>query len=158
MTPLRARAPKGERVVSRVPRCRGTVTTVLGALTLTGVTALMTIEGATSGPVFTAFAKDVLAPTLRKGDVVVMDNLGAHKVADARDAIEAAGARLLFQPPYAPEVNPIEHTWSKVKNDVRKAEPRTVAALDKAIAAAADNVTPSDAVGWFGECGYQINR
>jgi transposase len=118
----------------------------------------MTVEGATSGNVFTAFVQNVLVPTLRKGNVVILDNLGAHKVADAREAIEAAGARLMFQPPYAPEVNPIELTWSKMKNDIRKAEPRTIEALDLAIAAAAAKVTPSDALGWFGECGYRNKR
>lgn len=160
MTPRRARAPAGQRVVGRVPRNRGIVTTVLGALTLAGITALMTIEGATSGQVFSAFVTQVLVPTLRKGDVVVMDNLGAHKVETAREAIEAAGARIIFQPPYSPDMNPIENGWSKVKNDVAKQEPRTIKDLDKAIAKAAKRVTPSDAKGWFKNCGvaYQIKR
>jgi transposase len=133
---------------------------VLGALTLAGITALMTIEGATSGAVFSAFVTNVLVPTLRKGDVVVMDNLGAHKVDSAKNAIEAVGARIIFQPPYSPDMNPIEHGWSKVKNDVAKQEPRTIQALDKAIANAAQNVTKSDAKGWFKNCGvaYQVKR
>jgi transposase len=134
------------------------VTTVLGALTLTGIAALMTIEGATTGEVFTAFVTEVLAPRLRRGHVVVLDNLGAHKVEAACSAIRAAGARMIFQPPYAPEVNPIEHAWSKIKNDVRKAEPRSIGELDVAIANAAAKVTRGDAVGWFSHCGYQVTR
>ncbi len=132
------------------------VTTVLGALTLTGVTAVMTIEGATSGDVFTAYVTNVLVPTLKKGDVVVMDNVGAHKAAAAQEAIEAAGARALFQPPYSPDMNPIEECWSKVKNDIAKQEPRTVPELDKAIASATAKVTPSDAAGWFQHCGIKL--
>jgi transposase len=156
MTPTRGRAPKGERVVGRVPRNRGTVTTVLGALNLTGFTALMTIEGATDGLVFSTFVTKFLVPTLRHGDVVVLDNLGAHKVEAARAAIEAVGARLLFQPPYAPELNPIELAWSKIKNELRKAGARTIELLDAAIAAAARKVSWRDAAGWFSHCGYQV--
>ena len=91
MTPFRARSPKGERALGKVPRCRGVVTTILGALTLAGVTALMTIEGATCGEVFSAFAREVLAPTLRPGNIVVLDNLAAHRVQGAREAVEAVG-------------------------------------------------------------------
>lgn len=158
MTPTHARAPIGQRAVGRVPRCRGTVTTVLGAITLTGITALMTVEGATTGEVFSAFVVQVLAPTLRRGDVVVLDNLGAHKTETARQAIEAAGARVIFQPPYAPELNPIEHAWAKMKHDIRKFEPRSIAEIDIAIAAAAAKVTSDDAFGWFSHCGYHVTR
>ena len=98
MTPTRARAPIGERPVGRVPRCRGTVPTVLGAIALSGITGLTTVEGATTGAVFSAFVTSVLASTLGKGDVVVLDNLAAHRVQAARDAIETAGARMLIQP------------------------------------------------------------
>lgn len=156
MTPLRARAPKGQRAVGSVPRCRGTVTTMLGAIALSGITAIATIEGATTGGVFTAFVEQFLAPTLRPGNVVVLDNLGAHKVSAARAAIEATGARLIFQPQYSPEVNPIEEGWSKLKHIVRKIEPRTIAELDAAIVQAVDRITPQDAAGWFRHAGYQV--
>jgi len=158
MTPLRARSPRGERALGKVPRCRGVVTTIIGALTTAGLAALMTIEGGTSGPVFSAYAKDVLAPTLRPGNVVVLDNLAAHRVADVRQAVEAAGARLMFLPPYSPELNPIEESWSKVKEDLRKQEPRTTEQIDTSLVEAAKRVTASDAVGWIQHAGYQLNR
>jgi transposase len=132
---------------------------MLGALTLDdGITAIGTVEGATSGDVFTWFVNELLVPTLRPGQVVVLDNLGAHKVAAAQAAIEAAGARLLFQPPYHPQLNPIEETWSKVKAILRSLEARTIEALDKAIADACDRVSVADAAGWFRHAGYQITR
>jgi transposase len=158
MTRDRARSPKGERAHGKVPRNRGVVTTILGALTLAGLSAVMTVEGATSGNVFTAYVKRVLAPTLRPGNVVVLDNLGAHKVPEAREAIEAAGARLLFLPPYSPDLNPIEETWSKVKGHLRSQEPRTIEDLDRSVADAAERVTPSDAAGWIQHAGYQLTR
>jgi transposase len=135
------------------------VTTILGALTLAGgITAIATIEGATSGPVFAAFVRQFLAPTLRKGQVVVLDNLAAHKSRAAREAIEARGARLLFQPQYSPELNPIEEAWSKLKAHLRTREARSVPALDAAVAEAADRITPRDAAGWFKHAGYRVNR
>lgn len=157
MTRAHARAPIGERVVGRVPRCRGVVTTILGAISLAGVVALMTIEGATTGEVFTAFVREVLAPTLRKGQVVVLDNLAAHKVKAAREAIEARGASILFQPQYAPELNPMENGWAFIKDVIRTHEPRTIEALDDAIAVGAKQITRSHAKGYFRHCGYQIN-
>ena len=134
------------------------MTTIIGALTTAGLAALMTIEGGTSGPVFSAYAKDVLAPTLRPGNVLVLDNLAAHRVADVRQAVEAAGARLMFLPPYSPELNPIEESWSKVKEDLRKQEPRTTEQIDTSLVEAAKRVTASDAVGWIQHAGYQLNR
>lgn len=131
---------------------------MIGALTLTGVSALMTIEGATSGDVFAAYVANVLVPTLKKGDVVVLDNVGAHKSVAAHDAIKSVGARVIFQPPYSPDLNPIEECWSKFKHEVAKQEPRTVGDLDSAIASAAEKVTPSDAVGWFRHCGITLKR
>lgn len=156
MTRTRARAPAGERAVGKVPRNRGTVTTVLGALTLAGVTALMTIEGGTSGAVFSAFAEQVLAPKLKPGQVVVLDNLAAHKAADARRAIEKAGARLLFLPQYHPELNPIEEAWGKVKAHVRTLEPRSIMDLDGAVVEGAEAITAEDAAGWYQHAGYQL--
>lgn len=157
MTPTHGRAPIGERVTGLVPRNRGTVTTMLGALTLTGISAMMTIEGATTGPVFSTFVEHMLLPRLKPGDVVVLDNVGAHKVPRAKELVESVGARLLFMPPYHPELNPIEEAWSKIKTILRAAEARTIEALDNAIAAAVTAVTPSDAIGWIRHAGYQLN-
>lgn len=131
---------------------------MLGALTLDGVLAIATIEGATSGAVFVAFVEQVLLPKLRRGHVVVLDNLAAHRVSAARHLIEAKGARLLFLPQYWPELNPIEEAWSKLKGILRSLEARTIAALDRAIAKAVDLITPSDARGYFQHAGYQVNR
>ncbi len=158
MTRAYARSPRGERVHGRVPRNRGTVTTMLGAMTLDGIVAIATIEGATSGAVFCAFVEQVLLPTLRPGQVVVLDNLGAHQVVRARELVEAKGARLLFLPQYSPELNPIEEAWAKLKSILRAAEARTLKALDAAIALAADLITPDDAAGFFQHAGYQVNR
>lgn len=129
---------------------------MLGALTVNGISAVMTIEGATTGPVFSTFLEHMLLPTLKPGDVVVLDNVGAHKVPRARELVESMGARLLFMPPYHPELNPIEEAWSKIKNSLRRAEARTIEALDTAIAAAVSAVTPTDAAGWLRHAGYQV--
>lgn len=158
MTRAYARSLKGERAVGQVPRNRGTVTTMLGALTLEGVLAIGTIEGATSGAVFSAFVETVLAPKLRRGHVVVLDNLAAHYATAARAAVEARGARLMFLPQYSPELNPIEEAWSKVKSVLRALEARTVKALDAAIVKAVGLITPSDAAGYFRHAGYQVIR
>jgi transposase len=125
MTRTHARAPRGRRAVGRVPRNRGTVTTVIGAIAARGVTALMTVEGGTSGAVFLRFVRDHLCPTLRRGDVVVMDNLGAHHATGVREAIEAVGASVVYMPPYSPDLNPIELCWSKLKSVLRTLGART---------------------------------
>jgi transposase len=115
MTRRFGRAPRGKRVHDAVPKNFGKNLTILGALSCRGLEAVMTIEGATDAAVFRAFVTEVLAPTLQPGDIVVMDNLGAHKVDGIQAAIEAAGARLLFLPPYSPDWSPIEPCWSKLK-------------------------------------------
>ena len=154
MTRTHGRAPEGERVHGSVPRNRGTVTTLLGALGLGGMRAMMTIEGGTTANVFEAFVRHVLVPTLKPGDVVVMDNLGAHKSRAALQAILDAGATYLFLPPYSPDMNPIELAWSKLKALLRSFEARTREALDEAVALAMDLITPHDCAGWFRHCGY----
>lgn len=156
MTPSHARAPRGDRVGGYVPRNRGVVTTLIGALTADGLGALMTIEGATTGDVFHAYAEHVLAPELRPGDIVVVDNLAAHKDARVRAAIEARGARLKFLPPYSPDLNPIELAWSKVKQFLRLAGARTIDALNRAFAMAAEMITPANARNWMRHCGYPV--
>lgn len=154
MTREHARSQRGERAHDVVPRNRGTVTTMLGALTLDGISALMTIEGGTSSEVFQAFVDQMLVPTLLPGDTVILDNLAAHKDEDALQSIRDAGATVVFLPPYSPEFNPIELAWAKVKRLLRDAKARTREALDEAIAKAIDLITSEDASGWFRHCGY----
>ena len=156
MTREYARAPRGERAHDSIPRNRGTVTTMLGAITLEGMTAMMTIEGGTCKEVFLAFVEQVLVPTLEPGDFVVLDNLGAHRSRRALDAIRNAGATPVFLPPYSPELNPIELAWSKLKGMLRDYKARTREALDEAIARAMPRITTKDAAGWFRHCGYAV--
>lgn len=151
MTRSMARSRRGHRVHGRTPRNRGNVTTLIGALALDGIRALMTIGGATTGDVFLAYVREFLVPTLRPQDVVVMDNAAVHKSAGVRRAIEAAGASVLFLPPYSPEFNPIEMTWSKLKSILRTLEARTRDELTTAVGTAMAMVTPDDRIGWFKE-------
>lgn len=154
MTRLRGRAPKGQRVHATAPQGHWRVTTMLGAIRLRGITAAMTIDCPTDAEVFLAFVERVLTPALRPGDVVVMDNLSAHKAAVIAQRIHAAGAELIYQPPYSPDMNPIEPCWSKVKEFLRAAQARTQDLLDKSIGAALNTISPRDAHGWFRQCGY----
>ena len=154
MTRDYARAPRGVRAHDAVPRNRGTVTTMLGALGLDGMRAMMTIEGATDADVFGAFVTHVLVPTLKPGDIVVMDNVGAHKPLWIRQLIEAAGAAVVFLPPYSPDLNPIEECWSKLKGILKSLAARTREALDAAIAQAMKLISTDDILGWFTHAGY----
>lgn len=154
MTREHAWAPVGERVTGHVPRNRGKVLTILGALTLDGLEAMMTVEGGTSGAVFLTFVREHLAPILRPGDLVVMDNLGAHHATGVRQAIEAAGAGVLYMPPYSPDLNPIELCWSKLKSVLRRIGARTVKTLRQAVTLATQTITQRDTEGWFIHCGY----
>jgi transposase len=156
MTRLFGRSTKGTRSIGYVPRNRGTVTTLIGAMSLEGLQTVMTIEGATDGDVFRAFVEHFLVPDLIVGDVVVMDNLGAHRARGIRELIEEAGAGVLYLPPYHPELNPIEEGWSKLKQFLRSEEARNVGDLDSAIAAGADAITIEDTIGWFDHAGYQV--
>jgi transposase len=156
MTRLYGRAPTGERVWGTVPQNYGQNVTMLGTLGVQGLHAVMTVEGATDTDVFRAYVKQVLGPTLTPGDIVVMDNLRAHKAVGIQQAIARRGARLLYLPPYSPDLSPIEPCWSKVKTALRKAKARTRAALDTAITGALVTVTSSDAHGWFRHCGYAL--
>ena len=158
MTRLRGRARGGERCADYTPNGHWMTTTMIGALRLDGTTACMTVDGATTGDVFRAYVERVLAPTLRQGDIVILDNLSAHKNADAIRLIEEAGAHVRFLPPYSPDLNPIEKMWSKIKECLRNAKARTQEALDEAIAYALGTVTPNDAQGWFASCGYATTQ
>lgn len=154
MTRTHARAPRGERTAEAVPRNRGSVTTILAALTVDGLDAAMTIEGGTDAEVFVAYIGKVLLPILCKGDLVVMDNAAAHKDVRVRLLLESVGATPLYIPPYSPELNPIELAWSKLKDILRAAKARTVEALNAAIAAGMRQITNEDASGWIRHCGY----
>ena len=156
MTRLHGRAPTGERVVGSVPQNYGQNVTMLGALGVHGLQAVMTVDGATDTDVFRTYVKRVLGPTLVPGDIVVMDNLRAHKAVGVQQALARRGARLLYLPPYSPDLSPIEPCWSKVKTALRTAKARTRAALDTAITGALITVTSTDAQGWFRHCGYTL--
>lgn len=153
-TPTHAWAPRGQRAHAAAPRNPGENKTVIAALTLDGVSALLRFDGGMTSDRFVGYARHVLAPTLRPGQVVVADNLRAHHAAAARTAIEATGARLLFLPTYSPDFNPIEHAFSKVKQALRRAQARTDDDLRAATWAAFATITPNDAAGWFAHCGY----
>ena len=129
---------------------------MISSIRMDGSTACMTIEGATDTEVFQAYVREVLCPSLRRGDLVIMDNLGAHKNEQTLALIEQTGAEAVFLPAYSPDLNPIELMWSKVKAFLRSAEARTHDALIQAIAAALASVTPQDAVNWFAVCGYSF--
>ena len=154
MTRAYARAPRGARVFGRVPRNRGSALTMIGALGLSGFRTMMTIEGGTTGEVFKHFVMHHLVPTLAPGDVVVMDNLGAHHATGVRAAIEGSGARLEYLPAYSPDLNPIELAWSKVKAKLNAIGARTVPRLVRAVATAVRSVTAADGAGWFKHSGY----
>jgi transposase len=156
MTRLFGRAERGQRVSDAVPKNHGSNVTLLGSLSCQGLDAVMTIDGPTDTAVFRAYVTEVLVPTLVPGDVVVMDNLGAHKVKGIRDAIEATGATLLYLPPYSPDWSPIEPCWSKLKTFLRAAKARTRDALDAALKQAIEMITAADARNWFAHCGYAL--
>jgi transposase len=157
LTRLYGRAARGQRALGSVPQNYGENLTLLGALSLTGLCAPMTIAGATDGAVFLAYVEQVLCPVLSAGDVVVLDNLSAHKVKGVREAIVACGAEVLYLPPYSPDMNPIEKCWSKLKSLLRAVGARTREALEAAIGEVIRQVTASDAEGWFGSCGYSVS-
>lgn len=158
MTRRYGRAPSGERVREATPAGHWSTLTLLGAMGANGMLASMTVESATDGDVFLAYVDQVLCPQLRPGQVVVMDNLSAHKVPGVRERIEAAGAELLYLPPYSPDFNPIEQCWAKVKQSLRSAKARTVEMLQSAIAQALTSVSPQNAAAWFAHCGYGIQQ
>lgn len=153
MTRLRGRAAPGERVFDSVPQNYGENVSMLAALSIERVSAPMTIQGAVDGLVFLEYLKQVLCPTLQAGDVVVMDNLSAHKIKMVRELIESRGARLI----YSPDLNPIEKCWSKIKTYLRAVKARTYEALLEALKQALLTITAEDAKGWFASCGYSLH-
>lgn len=155
MTRQWGRAPKGERIAETRPERHWQVLTTLGAMSLDGMVASMTVPSATDSEVFEAFLQQVLCPKLKAGDVVVMDNLSVRKVNRVRDLIEGTGAQLLYLPPYSPDLNPIEKAWSKFKQFLRAAKARTAEALDQAVTEAIQTITAENAAAWFKHCGHQ---
>jgi transposase len=154
MTRLRGRALHGRRLHDHAPGGRWHTTTMLGSIRLNGQTACMVIEGPANSLVFREYVRQVLAPTLQPGDIVVCDNLGAHLDNQARQIIEAHGANLMFLPPYSPDLNPIEMMWAKVKEHLRNAKARTRPCLLSAIRQALSKVSCTDARGFFHHAGY----
>jgi transposase len=148
------RAFYGHRLISKVPHGHWKTTTFVGALRCTGITAPLVVDGPINGDVFLAYVQQQLAPTLRSGDTVIMDNLSSHKRVGVREAIEAAGARLIYLPPYSPDLNPIELAFGKLKALLRKAAARTVDDLESAIARLLDQFTPQECRAYFRHCGY----
>ena len=153
MARLHGRAPRGHRLRAAIPHGHWKTTTFVGALRLSGMTAPMVLDGPITGAWFLAYVQQVLSPTLRPGDVVILDNLPAHKIAAVRDAVEATGAQLLFLPPYSPDFNPIENAFSKLKALLRKAAARTVDELWVAVASAIDTFTPTECTNYFAAAG-----
>jgi transposase len=155
LSPMYGWAKKGERAHCSVPRNRGKNTTVLSSMSAEGMGSSLAVEGATTSAVFEAYVEQILAPTLRRGQVVVMDNLSAHKGERVRELIEGQGCELLYLPSYSPDFNPIEQAFSKIKGLLRKGEARTREALVEAIGVAISTVTATDARGFFEHCGYR---
>jgi len=154
MTRRYGRAKRGHRLVAAVPHGHWRTTTFIGALRCDGLTAPLTIDGAANGELFLAYVEQILVPTLKPGDVVIMDNLRVHKMAGIREAIEAAGARLLFIPPYSPDLNPIELAFSKLKALLRAKAIRTVEALWKALGDLCESFSPAECANYFRHDGY----
>jgi transposase len=155
LAPLYGYASKGERLRLSVPRKGGKNTTLLSSMSLEGMGPSLTVEEATTAVVFEAYVERVLAPSLRPGQVVVMDNLGAHRTKRVRELIEERGAELVYLPAYSPDYNPIEEAFAKIKNLLREACARTKGALVEAIGAALTAVTDADARGFFEHAGYR---
>ncbi len=155
MARLRGRSRRGTRCRMPVPHGHWKTTTFIGGLRLSGMTAPMMLDGPMTGEWFATYVRKVLAPTLSPGDVVILDNLPAHKGAEARAAVEAVGARLLFLPPYSPDFNPIENIFAKMKAWIRRVAPRTLDALQDAVCSAIDDVCHSQAAPCFAAAGYE---
>ncbi len=154
LTPLYGRAPRGQRAVGRVPRNYGANTTLMASLSLQGMGEALVWEGAADASTFEAYIQQVLAPSLARGQIVVMDNLSSHQGKQVRQAIEARGCQLVFLPTYSPDFSPIEGAFSKLKTFLRRVSARTPETLLEAIAQALVTITPADALGWFTHCGY----
>lgn len=156
MTRSYARAPRGSRAVAPLPRNTPTNTTVIASMSLTGMGPALMFTGATDTVMFEGYLEQMLVPTLEAGQIVVLDNLSAHKGLRVRELIEARGCHLWYLPPYSPDLSPIEGAFAKLKAWLRQAGARTREALEQAVAEALDTITPEDAHGFFRHCGYRV--
>ena len=156
-TRLRGRCPRNERLTARVPGGHWKRLTILAAITVAGVLCGSTTESSTDSEVFRTFVSQVLAPSLLPGMVIVMDNLSSHKVSGIRESIEAAGCRLVYLPPYSPDLSPIEPIWSKVKGLLKSNGPRDLLSLERDVGAALSAVTAADCGGCYANCGYTLH-
>ena len=156
MTRRYGRAMGGERVDEGVPAGNWRTLTVLGAIDISGWVAVMTIEAPTDGDVFLSYLEHVLCPRLKPGQIVVLDNLGAHKVDGVKELIHQAGASLLYLPPYSPDLNPIEKCWAQVKQRLRTLQARSLSALHQALDDALGTVTPQNTYAYFQHSGYSL--
>ena len=145
-------------MLESVPRNYGSQTSLIGALGLSGIEAVMTLEGAVDTDAFNAYVEQVLRPTIRPGDVLVLDNLTAHHASRIEEVAQECGAEVLWLSPYSPDFSPIELMWSKIKTSLRKAKARTREELERALVTALELVTGADCLGWFKHCGYQVTR
>lgn len=156
MNRLYGRAAPSERVVDSVPLLSGCSTTTVAVIGLNGITAPLMFAGAMSGAIFYTYIEQCVAPTLAEGDILIMDNLSAHKVAGITELAQARGAAVIYLPPYSPDLNPIELAWAKAKTILRRLKARTFEALIEALKEALLAISTQDAIGWFAHCGYGI--
>ena len=157
LAPIYAWAPKGRRAYSKVPRNRGPNTTLLASITIEGMGPCMAVVGSITRAAFEVYVEQVLSAALKPGQVVVMDNLSAHKGSRVRELIEAKGCELLYLPPYSPDLNPIEQAFSKLKASLRRAGARTFEVLIEAMRRALDEFTDQEAWAFFRHCGYRAS-
>jgi transposase len=157
MTRLRGRAKSGERLYDSCPRNRGSNISLIGALSLDGLIATMSLPGSVNTEVFVTYVREILVPQLWRGAFVIMDNLPVHKAQKIQDIIEEAGAKVIFLPPYSPDLSPIELCWSKLKQCLRTAKARTATAINQALTKIINqHISRDDALGWFEHCGLFI--
>jgi transposase len=154
MTPLYVYAPRGQRAYGNVPRNYGAIMTLIASMSMQGMGEALILDGAADAAAFEVYIEQVLAPSLRPGQIVILDNLSIHLGSRVKQTIEARGCRLLFLPAYSPDFSPIEEAFSKLKTFLRRQEARTREALQEAIAQALTLITAQDALGWFLHCGY----
>ena len=157
MTRLRGRAPIGTRLIAKVPHGHWKTTTLIAALDRSGIRCSTVVDGAVNADVFEAFVEQVLVPTLKSGDIVVMDNLSSHKRSRTRELIRSRGAEVLYLPPYSPDLNPIENVFAKIKQCLRSLACRTREALWDTMQWVLERVTASDAANCFRHCGYPLH-
>jgi len=155
MSNLYARAEGGSRIKMPVPFDRGTQFSMIGAISINKVEAALYGEWATNGDIFHIFVEKILLPKLKPKHIVIMDNVKFHLQARIKETIESVGAKIIFLPPYSPDLNPIENMWSKIKNTLRKLAPRTARSFKKCIKVAFEEVSKNDLVGWYAHCGYR---